>query len=122
MSKIKVLVVEDEFLIRMDLVDYLVDEGFEVLAADQADDAIAILESDDQIQVMFTDIDMPGSMNGLILSSTVRNRWPPIKIVVTSGQLVKPFPADLPEGSLFFSKPYNHADVAASFRAILIAA
>ena len=121
MAKIKVLVVEDEYLIRMDLVDSLLDEGFEVLAADNADDAIAILESDDQIQVMFTDIDMPGSMNGLILSSAVRDRWPPIKIVVTSGQRVRPSATDLPEGSLFFAKPYDHSKVAASFRAMLAA-
>lgn len=84
-SKINILVVEDEFLIRMDLVDYLSGEGFEVFEAAHTDEAIAILEANDQIQVMFTDVDMPGSMDGLKLSAAVRDRWPPVRIVVTSG-------------------------------------
>ncbi len=118
MAKISVLVVEDEFLIRMDLVDHLSGEGFEVFEASNADEAIAILEANDRIQVLFTDVDMPGSMDGLKLSAAVRDRWPPVRIVVTSGHRAV-VPTDLPEGSLFYAKPYDHAAVAASLRGLL---
>ncbi|QPC88835.1 response regulator (plasmid) [Mesorhizobium sp. NBSH29] len=117
-SKINILVVEDEFLIRMDLVDYLSVEGFEVFEAAHADEAIAILEANDQIQVMFTDVDMPGSMDGLKLSAAVRDRWPPVRIVVTSGHRAVAL-TDLPEGSPFYAKPYDHAAIAASLRDLL---
>lgn len=114
-DKIKVLVVEDEFMIRMDLVDYLSNEGFEVFEAENADEAISILEANETIQVLFTDVDMPGSMDGLKLSAAVRDRWPPVKIVVTSGYRMVSL-TDLPEGSLFYGKPYDHARIAASLR------
>ncbi len=117
-SPIKVLVVEDEFLIRMDLVDYLSDEGFEVFEAADADEAIAILEANEQIQVMFTDVDMPGSLDGLKLSAAVRDCWPPMKIIVTSGHRAVAL-TDLPEGSLFYAKPYHPAAIAASLRDLL---
>ncbi len=117
-SKITILVVEDEFLIRMDLVEYLSGEGFEVFEAADADEAISILEANDQIQIMFTDVDMPGSMDGLKLSAAVRGRWPPVRIVVTSGHRIVAL-TDLPEGSLFYAKPYDHAAIAASLRDIL---
>ncbi|MGF7163278.1 DNA-binding NtrC family response regulator [Rhodoligotrophos appendicifer] len=116
--KICVLIVEDEILIRMDLADFLTEEGFEVLEAANADEAIAILEAKDEIQVMFTDVDMPGSMDGLKLSLAVRDRWPPIRIVVTSGHRAVAL-SDLPENSLFYAKPYDHAAIAASLRGIL---
>ncbi len=116
-SKIKVLVVEDEFLIRMDLVDFLSNEAFEVYEAADADAAIAVLEANDTIQVMFTDVDMPGSMDGLKLSAAVRDRWPPIRIVVTSGQRSVEL-KDLPAGSLFYAKPYDHSAIAASLRGL----
>ncbi|WP_342778220.1 response regulator [Mesorhizobium norvegicum] len=83
-----VLVVEDEPLIRMDIVDFLLGEGFEVLEAANADEAIDLLEANAQIQIMFTDIDMPGSMDGIKLAAAVRDRWPPVRIVATSGQAV----------------------------------
>jgi len=114
-SKIGILVVEDEFLIRMDLVEYLSEEGFEVFEAAHADEAIAILEANDQIRVMFTDVDMTGTMDGLKLSAAVRDRWPPVKIVVTSGHRAVTL-KELPEGSLFYPKPYDHAALAASMR------
>ncbi|MCG6116159.1 MAG: response regulator [Mesorhizobium sp.] len=117
-SKIKVLVVEDESLIRMDLVDFLSEEGFDVFEAADADAAIAILEANDAIQVMFTDVDMPGSMDGLKLSAAVRDRWPPVRIVVTSGHRAVEL-TDLPEGSLFYAKPYDHAAIAQSLRGLL---
>ena len=101
-----VLIVEDEFLLRMDAVDMIAGAGFEVLEAGNADDAIGILESRRDVTVIFTDIQMPGSMDGLKLARAVRGRWPPIKIVATSGHLhVRE--TDLPEGGRFLPKPYS---------------
>lgn len=82
-----VLVVEDEVLIRMGIVESLQEEGFEALEASNADDAITVLASHSDICLMFTDINMPGSMDGLKLATAVRVRWPPVKIIVTSGHL-----------------------------------
>lgn len=101
-----VLVVEDDFLLRMDAVLMIEEAGFDVLVAANADDAIMILERRFDIDVVFTDIDMPnGSMNGLRLAHAVRDRWPPIKIVTTSGQ-PRLKDEDLPYGSKFIPKPY----------------
>jgi CheY-like chemotaxis protein len=105
-SSIAVLVVEDEPLLRMAIVDYLEDAGFSVHEASHADDAIAILGTQPDIRIMFTDIDMPGGMDGLRLAAAVRERWPPIGIVVTSGcRMVGP--GELPVESLFLPKPYD---------------
>ena len=105
-----VLVVEDEPLTRLDTVDTLEAAGFQALEANNADEAIRILEGRNDIRLVFTDIDMPGSMDGLKLARAVRDRWPPIKIVVTSGQLI-PSEADLPAGGRFLSKPYDSTRV-----------
>jgi len=80
-----VLLVEDEQLLRMDAVEMISSAGFDVVEAANADDAIEILEVRRDIVVVFTDIQMPGSMDGLKLARAVRGRWPPIKIVATSG-------------------------------------
>jgi CheY-like chemotaxis protein len=81
------LIVEDEFLLRLDSAETIGSAGFEVIRAANADDAIAILNARPDIHVVFTDIQMPGSMDGLKLARFVRNRWPPIKIVATSGHV-----------------------------------
>src|SRR5207244_3272987 len=91
-----VLIVEDEFLLRMDAVDMIAAAGFEAVEAANADQAIKILEARRDITVVFTDIQMPGSMDGLKLARAVRGRWPPIKIVATSG-LVDVGEKNLPE-------------------------
>jgi two-component system, response regulator PdtaR len=117
-AKIAVLVVEDEVLIRMDIADQLSDEGYEVFEAGTADQAITILESEPSIRLLFTDIDMPGSMDGLKLATAVRDRWPPVRIVVTSGHRNVDI-ADIPDGGVFFSKPYRHSEVCESFRELL---
>ncbi|MEB2848186.1 response regulator [Rhizobiales bacterium RZME27] len=106
-----VLVVEDEALIRLAIVMSLEDEGFVVYEASGADEAIEQLNLHREIQVMFTDIDMPGSMDGLKLASAVRDRWPPVKIIVTSGHR-NLRDDELPIEGRFFSKPYNHVEVA----------
>ncbi|WP_416409167.1 response regulator [Agrobacterium rosae] len=105
-SEAVVLVVEDETLVRMATVMSLEDEGFTVFEAANSDEAIGILKAHDEIRVMFTDIDMPGSMDGLKLASAVRDRWPPVKIIVTSGHHILSDRA-LPVEGRFFSKPYD---------------
>lgn len=107
---ITVLVVEDELLIRMDIVTSLEDEGFRVHEASNADEAIALLAASPDIKVMFTDIDMPGTMDGLKLAAAVRDRWPPVRIIVTSGhrQLSDEL---LPVHGRFFGKPYDNSRV-----------
>ena len=110
-----ILIVEDELLIRMNAVEMIEDAGFEVLEAASADEAIAILESRLDITVVFTDIQMPGSMNGLKLATVVRDRWPPIQIVATSG-LVDVRTGDLPDGGRFLPKPYSPAQIIGTLR------
>lgn len=99
-----VLVVEDELMLRMRAVDIVEDAGFLPIEAVNADEAIKILESRDDIAVLFTDIQMPGSMDGLRLAHLVHNRWPYIKIILVSGQIAIS-EADKPEDSRFFPKP-----------------
>ena len=105
-QSVAVLVVEDEQLIRMDTASFLEAAGFAVYEADNAADAIRILELDDEIRLIFTDINMPGSMDGLALAHYVRGRWPPVKIIITSGY-VKMRGNALPVGALFIEKPYD---------------
>jgi two-component system, response regulator PdtaR len=110
-----ILIVEDELLIRMDSADAIGNAGFEVIQAGNADDAIAILEARPDIHVVFTDIQMPGSMDGLKPARFVRDRWPPIKIVATSGR-VPVEDDDLPAGSVFLPKPYRGTEVVATLK------
>ena len=105
-----VLIVEDEFLLRMGAAEMIGDAGFDVVEAASADEAIAILEARPDIRVVFTDIQMPGSMDGLKLAAAIRGRWPPIKIIATSG-LVDVRLDDLPEGGRFLPKPYSPEQV-----------
>jgi CheY-like chemotaxis protein len=99
-----VLVVEDEMILRMRAVDIVEDAGFNPVEAVNADQAISILESRSDISLLFTDIQMPGSIDGLKLAHAVHDRWPSIKIILVSGQ-VKPTDAERPANSRFFGKP-----------------
>jgi CheY-like chemotaxis protein len=99
-----VLVVEDEMLLRMRAVDMVEDAGYTSVEAMDADEAAAILESRSDIAMLFTDIQMPGSMDGLKLAHAVHERWPTIKIILVSGQL-RLANIDLPADSRFFRKP-----------------
>ena len=99
-----VLVVEDEMLLRMRAVDMVEDAGYTSVEAVDADAAFAILESRSDIALLLTDIQMPGSMDGLGLAHSVHDRWPPIKIILVSGQL-KLANLAIPAGSRFFGKP-----------------
>ena len=99
-----VLIVEDEFLLRMDAAEMIEAAGFEVVEAGNADQAVEILESRPDITVVFTDVQMPGSMDGLKFARAVGGRWPPVKIIATSGRA-------LPEGGRFLPKPYSPRQV-----------
>jgi two-component system, response regulator PdtaR len=101
-----VLIVEDEPLLRMLAVEVVEDAGYVALEACDADEAVALLESRPDIAVLFTDINMPGSMDGLKLAHAVRDRWPPIKILLVSGQ-IRPQESELPLNSCFVPKPYG---------------
>lgn len=110
-----VLIVDDEPLIRMDAASVLEEAGFIVIEAGNADDAIAILNSTPGIWAIFTDVDMPGSMDGIRLAHAVRDRWPPVHIFVMSGRRIVE-ETDLPTGGRFFAKPYDSVAVVAAFR------
>src|SRR3954470_18267076 len=102
--KTNVLVVEDEIVLRMRAVDMVEDAGFTAVEAVNADEALAILESRSDISLLFSDIQMPGTMDGLKLAHAVHDRWPSIKIILVSGQ-VKLSDEDKPADSRFFGKP-----------------
>jgi DNA-binding NtrC family response regulator len=102
-----VMVVEDEPLIRWTVVDVLTEAGFAVIEAGHADAALAILEAEGcKVQALFTDIDMPGSMNGLQLAYRARQNWPSLALLVASGK-VRLAPHQLPPKSRFLPKPYD---------------
>src|SRR5213080_4629520 len=113
-----VLVVEDEMVLRMRAVDIVEDAGFNPIEAVNAEQAIAILESRSDISLLFTDIQMPGTMDGLKLAHAVHDRWPAIKIILVSGQL-KPSEAERPADSRFFGKPLGVDQMIAELQAMV---
>lgn len=117
MNKPTILVVEDEPLIRLDTVDRLEDEGFEVIEAGDAAEAIRILETCAHIGILFTDVEMPGSMDGFALARVTRDRWPPIEIIVASGRR-QPDATSLPDRGQFFGKPYDWPVLMSALREI----
>ena len=117
-NKIVVLVVEDEALIRLGTLQMLEDAGFEAVEAVNADEALKLLESRDDILVVFTDVNMPGSVDGLRMAHTIRGRWPPVHLIVTSG-LLSPKIEDLPSRGRFVRKPYEFENVLATIQELL---
>ena len=117
-KKIVILVVEDEAIIRMAAVDVLEQAGFAVVEAADAESAICILELRSDVRAVFTDINMPGSLDGLRLAHAIRGRWPPIHLILTSGRLVAS-EADLPTDGRFIRKPYRAEDLIATIRELL---
>ena len=110
-----VLVVEDEPLLRMLATEFLNDAGFETLSAADADEAVAILERVPDIGVVFSDIDMPGSMNGLRMAMSIHRRWPTIGVLLASGRAA-PSMHDLQGGTAFLQKPYSEGEVIETLR------
>src|ERR1700710_1657042 len=113
-----VLIVEDEMILRMRAVDIVEDAGFNPVEAVNADEALAILESRSDISLLFTDIQMPGSMDGLKLAHAVHDRWPAIKIILVSGQ-VQPSDSERPADSRFFGKPLSVQKMIAELQAMM---
>jgi two-component sensor histidine kinase/CheY-like chemotaxis protein len=114
----KVLVVEDEMMLRMRAVDIVEDAGFTPIEAVNGDDAFAILESRSDIDLLFTDIQMPGTMDGLKLAHAVHARWPSIKIMLVSGQ-VTPSETEKPVNSRFYGKPLEVKKMIAELQEML---
>jgi CheY-like chemotaxis protein len=117
MSALLVLVVDDDYLVRLNAVFLLEEAGFDTIQAGSADEAIAVLEARQDIKVVFTDIDMPGSMDGLALAQTIRHRWPPVELVLTSGY-ARVRDKDMPERGLFLGKPYEPAELVRTVRSL----
>ena len=113
-----ILVVEDEMLLRMRAVDMVEDAGYTSFEAVDADEAVAILESRSDIALLLTDIQMPGSMDGLKLAHTEHERWPPIKIILVSGQL-KLDTIEIPADSRFFGKPLEAGEMIAEMQRMI---
>ena len=107
-----VLVVEDEPILRMAALDMVEEAGFDPIGATDATDAIRILESRHDIRIVFTDVDMPRGVDGLKLAAFIRERWPPIHIIVTSGKM-EVGRMKLPGDCVFFGKPYDERRVIA---------
>jgi DNA-binding NtrC family response regulator len=105
-----VLVVEDEPIIRMGAADFVFEAGFEAIQAGNADEAIRILEGRADIHLVFTDVGMPGTMDGVKLSHYIRDRWPPVKLIVVSGKTTVN-ESHLPVGAKFFPKPYRDSAI-----------
>lgn len=112
-----ILVVEDEVLIRLLIADVLMGAGFQVIQAASADEALQVLESSIELDLVMTDIRMPGSLNGLELVNRVRSNWPALKIVILSGEhapTLSGAPADAVIG-----KPFRPADVVGHVKQLL---
>jgi two-component system, response regulator PdtaR len=101
-----VLIVEDEALVRLSAVGMLEDAGFRTIEAANGDEALELLAADSDVQLLFTDVNMPGIIDGLVLARQVHDRWPQIGIVVASAKK-EPQLGELPVGSRFERKPYN---------------
>jgi len=116
--KAVILVVEDDPIIRMGAVDLVMAAGFEALEASDADQAIRVLESRPDIHLVFTDVTMPGSMDGIKLAHYIRERWPPVKLIVASGQTIIE-ESQLPVGARFFYKPYDESSIVKAMTGML---
>jgi len=117
-SRPVVLVVEDEVLLRWTATAIIEGAGFDVVEAGTGIEAISVLEKRSDIRTVFTDVEMPGSINGLQLAHLVRTRWPSIRIMATSGQL-RLRDDDLPEGARFLHKPYAVTDLTDTLRELM---
>jgi CheY-like chemotaxis protein len=113
-----ILVVEDEPLLRLAAVDLVEAAGFEAVAAADATQALAILESRNDIRVVFTDVDMPRGVDGMRLAAIIRDRWPPIKVIVVSGHIEDPG-NQIPAETIFFAKPYREEQIVRAIRQML---
>ena len=105
-----VLVVEDDPILLMEAMELVEDAGLTAYGARNAEAAIGLLERHIDIRILFSDVEMPGSMDGLKLAQAVRDRWPPVTIIMTSGR-AKVTADDMPENGMFFAKPYPPTEI-----------
>src|SRR6476646_12210340 len=110
MKKAAVLIVEEEALIRMESVDIVKDAGFRALEARNADEAVRILAARTDIRVVFVETKIAGSIDGLTLAHVIRDRWPPVHLILTSGLELTDLDG-LPENALFIQKPYSSEQI-----------
>jgi CheY-like chemotaxis protein len=115
-----VLVVEDEPIIRLSAIEMVEEAGYTAVEAHDAAEAVRILETRPDIRIVFTDIDMPGSMNGILLAAAIRHRWPPIEIILTSGAIV-PASALIPDRGVFVPKPYSQGQLESALHQVAAA-
>ncbi len=114
----RVLIVEDEPVIRLVARDILEDAGFDVVEADSGQEAVRMLEMEAGIVAVFTDVHMPGAVDGLSLARMVPERWPDVRIAVTSGR-ARPEVGELPAGTLFVPKPYRPEQLVARLQELV---
>jgi|SRR5258708_6821624 two-component system, response regulator PdtaR len=117
-SKPAILVVEDETLIRLWAAGLLEENGFSVLEAENAEAALKVLESRPDVKLLFTDVQMPGSLNGMELAREVHARWPHVLLVITSGR-ERPTRAEIPDDGRFVAKPYNAEELLGQVKDLL---
>ena len=113
-----VLVVDDEVVLRFLAADTLQESGFRVLEAEDAKVALQVLADHPGVRVLFTDINMPGALDGLDLAREVHDRWPAVKLVVTSGRL-RPSDSEIPDSGRFLAKPYSPDTLIDEIRKVL---
>ncbi len=110
LTPLAVLVVEDEPLLRLAAIDLVEIAGYEAIPAADATEAVKILEDRNDIRVVMTDVDMPRGVDGMRLAAIIRDRWPPIKIIIVSGHVEDPGSL-IPAETVFFSKPYREEQI-----------
>src|SRR3954471_2617604 len=116
-NPVVILLVEDEVLVRMVAADVLEDAGFTVLESASAEEALRLLETRSDVQVLFTDVNMPGALDGLGLAQTVHERSPAVGILIGSGR-IRPAPGERPPGTRFIAKPYVPSALTDAVRAV----
>ncbi|MGE7369008.1 response regulator [Neorhizobium sp. NPDC001467] len=115
-----ILVVEDEPLLRLAALDLIEMAGFEAIPASDATEAVSILEARDDIRIVMTDVDMPRGVDGMRLAAIIRDRWPPIKVIIVSGHVEDPGDK-IPAETVFFSKPYREEQIIETIQAMITA-
>jgi CheY-like chemotaxis protein len=105
-----VLVVEDDCITRLDAAEILRGAGFDVIEADDADEALRLMDSRDDIALLFTDVNMPGRMDGVQLARFAHHRRPAIRLLLTSGE-VRLTKVEMPEDGVFLAKPYSPVEI-----------
>lgn len=112
-EKVRVLLVEDEPLVRVVACESLEDAGYDVLEARDAAEALQLMTTRDDVGVLFTDVNMPGAFDGLTLAELIHARWPDVKLVITSG---RPLDRAVPDDGTFLRKPYTLNEMTRAIR------